>query len=117
MIQNKGGWEFYASCATCVSKATVDGQHCYLNTFTFKTHCECASLEFADCRCWKSTNFFGTFVYIFLPVITLAVIIILHSCRRHSFCPMAKMEAELANMEKANAKKKKESGGSFDGML
>ena len=117
------GFTFLAACASCISKAGVDGQTCWLNTWTFSTHCECESYEFDKCHCYSSLNIMGTFCYVFLPVIMLAVIIIIQVCMRYTFCPMAKMEKELQAAEKKQAKKKKAGGteggskkGSLDGM-
>eukprot|EP01084_Bolivina_argentea_P037418 69202_1 len=99
---------FMASCATCISKAAVDGESCYLNTFTFRTHCECDSYEFQKCHCYRSLHYVGTFAYIFLPILLLAVVVVIQICKNYKFCPMAKMEAELVTMKKQKAKRKKE---------
>ena len=52
---------------------TVEGQTYYMNTWTWRTHCECDSMEFTNCHCYKSLNWLGTFCYMFLPIIMLAV--------------------------------------------
>lgn len=108
--------EFIPACATCISKAAVEGQSCYENTWTFQTHCECDSMEFTTCHCWRSLNYLGTFSYVFLPIITLAVIIVIQVCMRYTFCPVAKMEKELQEMQKKEARKKK-AGASQKGTI
>ena len=92
---NEGGLEFIPACASCVSNAGVLDQDCYLNTWTFRTFCECDSYEFANCWCRRTLNIGGAFAYVVLPVTLLALIVIIQVCRKFPFCPLAKLDKQL----------------------
>lgn len=101
-------YDFLPKCASCISRVAVIGENaCYENTWTFETHCGCYDLTFHECDCWRRMNIVGAICYIALPALVLFLIIIAATCKKFKFCPLAKMEAELASQNKEKAKGKK----------
>ena len=113
-LEVDGGWgenvEFKPECASCVSRVAILGSgKCYENTFTFRTHCQCTTLEFNECACWRSLNIMVTLFYIGAPFFTMGLLFILCVCQNCAFCPMGKMTAKYAEMQKKGKKSDKKS--------